>query len=75
MLSPPHKSRHPSRSPRESPRAQLQNELPSTYKYKSLHVPHTAMHVKGTDKQAKDRIRTPGSTQAFRSYYDVPVRA
>jgi len=29
-----HKSRRPSRSPRESPRAQLQNELPSRYKYK-----------------------------------------
>jgi len=29
-----HKSRRPSRNPRESPQAQLQNELPSRYKYK-----------------------------------------
>ena len=31
---PPHKLRRPSRGPRESLRAQLQNELPSRYKYK-----------------------------------------
>jgi len=29
-----HKSQRPSRSPQESPRAQLQNELPSRYRYK-----------------------------------------
>ena len=33
------------------------------------------MHVKGTEKQAKDRIRTLGITQAVRSISDLPVRA
>jgi len=70
-----HKSRRPSRSPRESPRAQLQKELPSRYKYKQLQHPHTAMHVKGTDKQADHRVSTPGIIQAVRSNSDLPVRA
>ena len=70
-----HKSRRPSRSPRESPRAQLQNELPSRYKYKKLQHTHTAMHVKGTDKQADHRISTPGNIQAVRGNSDLPVRA
>jgi len=34
MLSPHNKWRRPSRGPRDSPRAQLENELPSRYKYK-----------------------------------------
>ena len=70
-----HKSRRSSRSPRESPRAQLQKELPSRYKYKKLQHPHTAMHVKGTDKQADHRISTLGIVQAVRSNSDLPVRA
>jgi len=75
MLSPPHKSRHPSRSPRESPRAQIQNELPSRYKYKYLHHPHTAMHVKVTGRQADHRIRTPGIIRAVRGNSALPVPA
>jgi len=75
MLSPPHKSRRPARSPRESPRAQLLNELPSRNKYKYSHHPHTAMHVKGTDKKADHRISTPGIIQAVRGNSDLPVRA
>ena len=70
-----HKSRRPSSSLRESPRAQLQNEHPSRCKYKYLPHPHTAMHVKGTDKQADHCISTPGLMQAVRSNSDLLVRA
>jgi len=75
MLSPHDKWRRPSRGPRESPRAQLENELPLRYKCKYLQHPHSAMHVKGTDKQVEDRRSTPGVTQAVRSISDLPVRA
>jgi len=75
MLSPPDQSIRPLRGPRETARAQLQNELPSRYKYKYLHHPHTATHVKGTEQQAEDRIVTSGNTQAVRNNCDLPVRA
>jgi len=70
-----HKSRRPSSSLRESPRAQLQNEHPSRCKYKYLPHPHTAMHVKGTGKQADHRTSTPGIMQAVRGSSDLPARA
>jgi len=70
-----YKSRRPSRSARETPRGQLRNELPSRYKHKYLHHPHTALHVKGTDKQADHRISTPGLIQAVRGNSHLPVRA
>jgi len=75
MLLPPHTSRRPSRSARESPRAQLQSELPSRYKYKELQQAHTAMHVNGTARQADDRTRTAGVSQAVRGYSDSLARA
>jgi len=70
-----HKSRRSSSSPRESSRAQLQNELPSRCKYKELQHPRTAVHVKGTDKQADHRTSTPGIIRAVRGSSDLPARA
>jgi len=64
MLSPPHVSRRASMAPREPLRAQFQKEQPSIYKYKKLHHTNTAIHGNGTAKQAEDRVRTPGTSQA-----------
>jgi len=75
MLSPPRQSQRSSVTPRASPRAQLQKELPSTYKYKYLHHTHTAMHDNGTANQADDRISTPGNSQAVRCNSDSPAWA